>query len=179
MRRLLMVLSLCLLPSLARAEPKSLGQLCGQLIGTQVTQCMGAARGQYLDQNAAGVCSQLIGTQVISCVSTIAGKGYRPDELGACSQLIGTQVIDCLGQTGRPFVERRPQPQPYPQQYPPPQPPPQPYPQQYPPRPAEGYCGQRSLGDVRAEIAAALEALRSGDPRSADRRLRRLLDNLR
>lgn len=176
--RRVLLLSFVLLGSLsissvARAE-MSLGQLCKQLIGSQVTQCMGAAGGRFVDGNAAQTCSHLIGGQVTACVSAIAGKDYSRDEAEACGGLIGAQVVDCLRTTGRAHVDRRAPPPP------PPQPvQPQPY---YGDR--GGYRDDRrgpalSNADIRAEVAAALEALRANDPISAERRLRRLLNDMR
>lgn len=161
-------LALLVAPGVAGAKP--LGQVCSALIGSQVTQCLGAARGQYIDPNAADVCSQLIGSQVVSCIGTIAGKAYTPDETGACGGLIGSQVIECLGQAGRIYVARP---------VPPPPPPPPVY--QPPPPPGMGrqFCGPMSLAEVRSEIAAALELMRGGDPGAADRRLKGLLHQLR
>lgn len=163
-----------LTPSPAAANPKTLGQVCSGLIGSQVTQCLGAARGQFIDPNAAGVCSQLIGSQVVSCIGTIAGKAYSPDETGACGGLIGSQVIECLGQAGRIYVERRAPPPPPPPAYPPPA-----YPPPGPPGMGRQACGPMSVAEVRSEIAAALELMRAGDPMAADRRLKGLLHALR
>ena len=162
MRRVLIAAILCLLPKLASAQVMSLGQVCKTLIGSQVTQCMAAGAGRYIDPGAAGQCSHLIGSQVVGCVGAIAGKDYAPDEAQTCGGLIGTQVIDCMSQTGRPHIERR---------VPPPPPPP----------PPGGGWGPHplSITDIRSEIAASLEALRANDPGSAERRLRRLLSELR
>lgn len=164
MRRVLIALLLCFLPSLAAAQGMSLGQVCKGLIGSQVTQCMGAAAGRYIDPGAAAQCSRLIGSQVITCVGAIAGKDYSPEDAQVCGGLIGSQVIDCLNQAGRPHMERR-------------MPPP-------PPPPGMGMGGgggyrPMSVTDIRSEIAASLEALRANDPASAERRLRRLLSDLR
>lgn len=156
---------LCCSSGAVRADRgEALAQLCGQLIGSQVVQCQAASGGRHIDPGAAEVCGQLIGSQVIQCVGAIAGKDYNQGEQSNCRQLIGSQVIDCLRQTGRPhFV-------------PPPPPPPAPiaYPPQYPPRRAP-----LTVAEIRAEVAAALESLRANDPMGADRRLRRLLGDLR
>ena len=181
MIRTLWLFSFVLLaPSLAQAE-MSLGQLCKQLIGGQVTQCISAANGRYVDGSAAQICSHLIGGQVTACVSAVAGKDYSHDEADACGGLIGGQVVDCMRAAGHPHVDRR----------------------AVAPPPAQppyyggggggggsggyrgggggdaGYRGGLSQSDVRAEIAAALEALRANDPISAERRLRRLLNDMR
>lgn len=166
MKRLLIGAALLLSPLGASAQGKSLGQVCQTLIGTQVTQCMAAGNGRHIDGSAASGCSRLIGTQVVSCISAIAGKDYSPDETRACESLIGTQVVDCFRASGRPHVAWQPAP-----------PPPPVYQQpQY-----DGYSrrGVLTEADIRAEIAAALEALRARDPISAERRLRRLLSDMR
>lgn len=163
MKRSLLVGILLLVPAAARAQ--TLGQVCERLIGTQVTQCMAAANGRYINPDAAGACSRLIGTQVVSCVGAIAGKDYSPDEARACGGLIGTQVVDCFRASGRPHVAYRPAPAPPPPRY------------DYGDRRHGG--GGLSEGDIRAEVAAALESLRANDPISAERRLRRLLSDLR
>jgi hypothetical protein len=155
----------------ARAE-MSLGQVCKQLIGSQVTQCMAAANGRFIDGNAAATCAKLIGGQVTTCVGAIAGKDYSRDEADACGGLIGAQVVDCLRTTGRPHVDRRAPP------------PPPPVQQQPVYGDRDRYRDDRRGGglsnaDIRAEVAAALEALRANDPISAERRLRRLLNDMR
>lgn len=167
-RRTLLLSLALLVPSLARAD-MSLGQVCKQLIGSQVTQCMAAAGGRYIDGNAAQVCSHLIGGQVTSCIGAIAGKDYSRDEASACGGLIGGQVIECMRSTGRPHIDR--------QAVPPPPPPVQQQP--YYGGGGGGYRAALSQADIRAEIAASLEALRANDPISAERRLRRLLQDLR
>lgn len=165
MKRLLIGAVLLFAPLTASAQGKSLGQVCQGLIGSQVTQCMGAANGRYIDPGAADACSRLIGSQVVSCIGAIAGKDYSPDEARACGGLIGSQVVDCFNVSGRPHAVFR---------QPPPPPPPQPrYGGDY------GRRGGLSMTDMRAEIAAALEALRANDPISAERRLRRLLSDMR
>ncbi len=167
--RLVSALALALalsISSLAQAQSAALGQVCSQLIGSQVTQCLGAGGGRYIDARAATVCGQLIGSQVISCIAAIAGKDYGASEEQACSQLIGSQVIECLRTTGRLHaVGPPPAPNPYYQQ----QPPPNAYPRR----------GPLTVAEIRSEVAAALESLRASDQMGADRRLRRLLNDLR
>jgi len=144
-----------------RYDNSPLAQICGRLIGTQVGQCHNAAGGRYIDADAARACGTLIGTQVIGCVSTIAGKDYPAGIANNCARLIGTQVTSCLAQSGRPYVE----PAPY-----------------NPPPPRDDYPPRRdamTVSEIRAEVAAALETLRANDPQGTERRLRRLLRDLR
>jgi hypothetical protein len=134
----------------AAADP--LSDVCGRLIGKQVTQCLAAGRGRFIDPDAAPLCGNLIGGQVISCVSAIAGKDYEPDQANACGALIGGQVIDCFRRTGQPHADAPP-----------------------PPPPA---WAPLSTGQIRAEIAAALAQLNGGDSGGAAMRLQRLLNAL-
>jgi hypothetical protein len=118
----------------------------------------------------ANVCGGLIGYQVGQCQAAAGGRYTDDDAVGVCGQLIGSQVINCVRTiAGKDYVT------------------------------AEaancgrliGYqvigCLARSgrphydltISDIRAEIAAALESLRSNDPSGADDRLRRLLRGLR
>jgi len=160
------VVLLLSIPALAD-NGQALAGLCSQLIGSQVGQCQAAAAGRHIDPGAAQVCAQLIGSQVIQCVSVIAGKDYNRGEQSNCSQLIGSQVVQCLSQTGRPHMVAATPPPPPPQY--------QQYPAQaYPPR-----RGPLTVAEIRAEVAAALESLRADDSMGADRRLRRLLNDLR
>jgi hypothetical protein len=151
-----------LLSPLAHADSASaLANLCGQLIGSQVTQCQAAGGGRHIDEGAAQVCGQLIGSQVIQCVSAIAGKDYNAGESSNCGSLIGGQVIDCMRRTGRPHrVATAPAPPTYPAPFPP-------------------RRGPMSVPEIRAEVAAAIEQLRANDPGGAELRLRRLLNDLR
>jgi hypothetical protein len=155
------------IPSAARAQD-ALSQVCSQLIGSQVTQCMGAAAGRYIDPKAANTCGQLIGGQVVSCIGAIAGKVYNHGETQTCGELIGGQVIDCLRTTGRVRVAA-----------PPPEPAPAPYYQNQPPPAYPPRRGPLTTAEIRSEIAAALEQLRANDPMGTERRLRRLLNDLR
>lgn len=134
----------------ARAE--SLAEVCQRLIGSQVTQCMAAGNGRHINPDAVGQCGRLISGQVISCVGAIAGKDYSPDEAQACGSLISGQVIECFRRTGRPHERRA--------DYPPPR-------------------GPFGFAEIRAEIAAAIEQIRAGDPGGAEMRLRRLLNDMR
>ncbi len=143
---------------------EALAQVCGQLIGSQVVQCQATAGGRHIDPGAAEVCGQLIGSQVIQCVGAIAGKDFNQGEQANCGQLIGSQVIECMRQTGHPHYVAAPLPPLGPSAYPP----------QYPPR-----RGPLTVAEIRAEVAAALESLRASDQMGADRRLRRLLNDLR
>jgi hypothetical protein len=162
--RLALAFALLFAASSAHADSASaLAQVCGQLIGSQVTQCQAAGGGRHIDDGAAQVCGQLIGTQVVQCVGAIAGKDYNSGETANCGQLIGTQVTECMRVTGRAHRVAY---------YAPPPPPPQ-YPQ-YPPR-----RGPLTVPEIRAEVAAALESIRANDPMGADRRLRKLLNELR
>ena len=148
-------------------DSSPLTQVCGRLIGYQVGQCQGAAGGRYIDGDAARACGNLIGTQVINCVSAIAGKDYHPGEAMNCGRLIGTQVISCLSQSGRPHVEQAAG---YPQ------------PRDDRGRDRDDYPPRReplTVAEIRAEVAAALESLRASDGQGTERRLRRLLRDLR
>ena len=133
----------------AAADP--LSDVCGRLIGKQVTQCLSAARGRFVDPDAVPLCGNLIGAQVVACVGAIAGKDYEPDQANACGQLIGAQVIDCFRRTGQPHVDAAPPP------------------------PA---WTPLSTAQIRAEIAAALTQLNGGDTGGAAMRLQRLLNAL-
>lgn len=147
---LFLVAFLCLPLHAAIAEP--LTDVCQELIGGQVSRCLAAPGGRRISAPAVKVCGQLIGEQVIDCVRAIAGKEYAYDEATTCGGLIGTQVIDCLRGTGGVHVDR---------------------PSQYVPV-APSYRALSSA-ELRAEIAIAAEQIRSGDPRGAEARLRRLL----
>ncbi len=61
----------------------------------------------------------------------------------------------------------------------PPPPPPTPYYQQPPPPAYPPRRGPLTVAEIRSEIAAALESLRANDQMGVDRRLRRLLNELR
>lgn len=167
---LVLAFALLLVPEIARAE-MSLGQVCKQLIGGQVTQCMAAAGGRWVDGNAAQQCAKLIGGQVTSCVGAIAGKDYSHDEAEACGSLIGGQVIECMRSTGRPHMDRRPAP--------PPPPPPAAYDRRDDRRGDYRDDRRVSRDDIRLDVQAALDSLRVNDIRGAERRLRRLLDDMR
>ena len=125
------------------------------MIGAQVTQCLAAARGRFIDPDAAPLCGRLIGAQVTACIGAIAGKDYEPDQANSCGSLIGAQVVECFRRTGRAHYDAPPPPPP-PPDYPPP-----------------------SYEMIRVEIAGAIEQLRSNDQRGAEIRLRRLLSILR
>ncbi len=154
------LLAVALLAQTARADP--LSDVCSQLIGSQVTQCMAAGNGQQISSSAVEQCGHLIGSQVVSCVAAIAGKDYSPGEASTCGGLIGSQVIDCFRHSGRAHPYAPPPPGPG-------------------PGPGSGPGPGRGVNnsEIRAEIAAAIEQLRANDPAGAETRLRRLLRDLR
>src|SRR4051812_30531418 len=101
------VLLFAVLTAAASAQAQTVEEVCGTLIGSQVTECMGAVNGKFFSPPAARECGKLIGSQVISCMRAAAGKDISPGQASTCGELIGSQVIECFQRTGTPHVERR------------------------------------------------------------------------
>ena len=73
-------------PMIANATP--LSDVCRLVSGSLVTECFGAARGRYIDANAANVCHLVSGSVVVDCVAAIADKDY-----GKMVALQGTDIV--------------------------------------------------------------------------------------
>lgn len=150
--RLRHVLSLFLVAAALPAHADPLSDQCGRLVGGEITRCLAAGNGRYIDPAAADQCGRLVGGQVTACMGAIAGKDYGPGAAGTCGSLVGGQVVDCFRRTGRPHAH---------------------------PQPPGGGGPPPSMGEIRGEIAAAREQIRAGDAGGAEARLGRLLDRLR